>query len=253
MEALGQLTGGLAHDFNNLLSVIIGGIDLAQRNTDPPDPMRNARMLDAAKQAAQQGSTLVRRMLAFSRRRKLAPQIVDVNSSVRSMSELIRRTLGAHVQLECKLESALWQTCLDTNQLESALLNLCLNARDAMPQGGTLEIATNNFSQSAGPQRDDAPVGEYVELSVSDTGEGMGPEIVAHAFEPLYTTKPEGKGSGLGLSQVHAFAKHSGGRVTIESAVGRGTTVKIFLPRFVEETRDAEMLAQTGAEGLGGS
>jgi len=247
MEALGQLTGGLAHDFNNLLSVIIGGIDFALRNTDPPDPARNAQMLDAAKQAAQQGAALVRRMLAFSRRQKLAPQIVDVNSSVRSMSELIRRTLGEHVRLECTLESALWRALVDTNQLESALLNLCVNARDAMPRGGTLEIATNNFFQGGRPQLD-TPLGEYVVLSVSDTGEGMGPEIVAHAFEPLYTTKPEGKGSGLGLSQVHAFAKQSGGRVTIESRVGRGTTVKIFLPRYVEETLDAEMPAQTGAE-----
>jgi signal transduction histidine kinase len=252
MEALGQLTGGLAHDFNNLLSVIIGGIDFAQRNTDPPDPARDARMLNAAKQAAQQGAALVRRMLAFSRRQKLAPQIVDVNSSVRSMSDLIRRTLGEHVRLECTLESALWQTRVDTNQLESALLNLCVNARDAMPQGGTLAIVTRNFTQSAGPQLD-APLGEYVVLSVSDTGEGMAPEIVAHAFEPLYTTKPEGKGSGLGLSQVHAFAKQSGGSVAIESAIGRGTTVKIFLLRYVEESRDIETPAQTGAEGLGDS
>jgi signal transduction histidine kinase len=153
------------------------------------------------------------------------------------MSELIRRTLGEHVQLECILESALWQTRADTNQLESALLNLCVNARDAMPRGGTLAIVTRNFS--------DAPLGEYIELSVSDTGEGMAPEIVAHAFEPLYTTKPEGKGSGLGLSQVHAFAKQSGGRVTIESRVSYGTTVKIFLPRFVEETGDTEISDRT--------
>lgn len=244
MEALGQLTGGLAHDFNNLLSVIIGGIELAQRDFDPPDPARIARMLDSAKQAAQQGAALVRRMLAFSRRQKLAPQVVDVNSLVRSMSELVRRTLGEHVQLECKLEPVLWQTRADTNQLESALLNLCVNARDAMPQGGTLAIVTSNFSQTARPQLG-TPFGEFVVLSVSDTGEGMAPEIVTHAFEPLYTTKPEGKGSGLGLSQVHAFVKQSGGKVTIESDIGRGTTVKIFLPRNVEESGVTEISNRT--------
>ena len=251
MEALGQLTGGLAHDFNNLLSVIIGGIDLAQRQTDPADPAKRAQMLDAAKQAAQQGAALVRRMLAFSRRQKLAPQVVDVNALVRNMSELTRRTLGEHVRMECTLEPALWLTHVDSNQLESALLNLCVNARDAMPQGGTLSLATRNFSGSGGKsQRDDA-IADCVIVSVSDTGEGMTPETVAHVGEPFFTTKPEGKGSGLGLGQVQGFAKQSGGRVTIESEVGRGTTVKIFLPRYVQESRDAETPAKRAAEGLG--
>jgi PAS domain S-box-containing protein len=247
MEALGQLTGGLAHDFNNLLGVIIGGIDLAQRHADPANPEKSAQMLNAARQAAQQGAALVHRMLTFSRRQKLTLQVVDVNSLVRNMLELVRRTLGGQIRLECRLDPDLWPTRADPNQLESALLNLCVNARDAMENGGTLTIITGNI-----PRGDAVAVsstGECVLLAVSDTGPGMDPDTVAHAFEPFYTTKPEGKGSGLGLSQVHGFAKQSGGGTEIESKAGEGTVVKIFLPRCVQESVDQKAPASAGARG----
>jgi len=237
MEALGHLTGGLAHDFNNLLSVIIGGIDFVLQRGDRAEPEKNAQMLDAAKQAAQQGAVLVRRMLAFSRRQTLAPQVVDVNTLVCNMSELLRRTLGGNVRLEIILAPDLWLTRADPNQVESALLNLSVNARDAMPGGGNLIVRTSNCSGDAIPRLGGEPeLARYVLLEVIDTGEGMSPETIEHALEPFYTTKPDGKGSGLGLSQVHTFVQQCNGRIMIESETGHGTTVKLFLPRHDGKT-----------------
>lgn len=226
MEALGQLTGGLAHDFNNLLSVIIGAIEFIQRRLGNADEQRNAQMLDAARQAAQQGAALVRRMLAFSRRQALEPQTVDMNELVGSMKELLQRTLGEDIRLAIDLEPRLWSTRIDPNQFESAVLNLCVNSRDAMPGGGVLTILTRNIDGDA-----DARSSQRVLVAVSDTGEGMSAETIRHAFEPFYTTKPEGVGTGLGLSQVHGFVKRFGGTVAVDSEPGRGTTVKLFLPR----------------------
>jgi PAS domain S-box-containing protein len=211
MESLGQLTGGMAHDFNNLLTVVIGSIDLVQRKRVSED--KAAELLDAARQAGEQGASLVRRLLAFSRRQTLAPQNVDVNALVTGMSELMRRTLGESITLETALGSGVWRTLVDPNQLESALLNLAVNARDAMTEHGTLTIETGNTFLD------------------DDTGSGMPPQTVSRAFEPFFTTKPEGKGTGLGLSQVHGFVKQSGGHVTLSSELGRGTTVSMYLPR----------------------
>ena len=228
MEALGQLTGGLAHDFNNLLGVIIGAIEFVLRRAGAADEEKNGQMLETARQAAQQGAALVRRMLAFSRRQTVAPQTIDVSALVASMGELLKRTLGENIQFETNLASELWFTRADPNQLETALVNLCVNARDAMPMGGKLTIITRNDGSDA----ETVAYSQRVLLAVSDTGEGMSQETIRHAFEPFFTTKPEGKGTGLGLSQVHGFVKRFGGTVTIESEIGHGTTVKLYLPRY---------------------
>jgi PAS domain S-box-containing protein len=231
MESLGQLTGGMAHDFNNLLTVIIGSIDLVQRKRVSEDKVDE--LLDAAKLAGEQGASLVRRLLAFSRRQTLAPQNVDVNRLVTGMSELLRRTLGESVVLETVLGGGVWRTLVDPNQLESALLNLAVNARDAMGEHGKLTIETGNTfldEAYAATQGELAP-GEYVVIAVSDSGTGMSPQTIARAFDPFFTTKPEGRGTGLGLSQVHGFVKQSGGHVALYSEPGQGTTVKMYLPR----------------------
>jgi PAS domain S-box-containing protein len=231
MESLGQLTGGMAHDFNNLLTVIIGSIDLVLRKRVSED--KADELLDAAKLAGEQGASLVRRLLAFSRRQTLAPQNVDVNRLVTGMSELLRRTLGESVGLETILGGALWRTLVDPNQLESALLNLAVNARDAMGEHGKLTIETGNtfLDESYAATQGELAPGEYVVIAVSDSGSGMSPQTIARAFDPFFTTKPEGRGTGLGLSQVHGFAKQSGGHVALHSEPGQGTTVKMYLPR----------------------
>ena len=233
MESLGQLTGGMAHDFNNLLTVIIGSIDLVLRKRVSDE--KAAELLDAARQAADQGASLVRRLLAFSRRQTLAPQNVDVNRLVTGMSELLRRTLGESVVLETVLGGGLWRTLVDPNQLESALLNLAVNARDAMHEHGKLTIETGNtfLDETYADSHSDVQPGQYVQIAVSDTGTGMAQEIIARAFEPFFSTKPEGKGTGLGLSQVHGFVKQSGGHVSLYSEPDLGTTVKMYLPRNV--------------------
>jgi len=235
MESLGQLTGGIAHDFNNLLTVIIGGIDLVLRRRGAAE--KQDELLEAARQAAEQGASLVRRLLAFSRRQTLDPQNVDVNQLVTGMSELIRRTLGESIALETILSTDVWRTLVDRNQLESALLNLAVNAHDAMSESGTLTIETkNNFlDESYAATHGELTPGQYVMIAVSDTGSGMSPQVIARAFEPFYTTKPEGKGTGLGLSQVHGFVKQSGGHVALNSEPGAGTTVKMYLPRHASQ------------------
>ena len=231
MESLGQLTGGIAHDFNNLLTVIIGSVDLVLRRG--VDNERSREFLEAARKAGEQGASLVRRLLAFARRQTLAPQSVDVNRLVSSMTELIRRTLGESVVVETVLGANVWRTRVDPNQLESALLNLAVNARDAMPEHGRLTIETGNTfldDEYAAAHTEVVP-GEYIVVAVSDTGSGMSEQTRERAFEPFFTTKAEGKGTGLGLSQVHGFVKQSGGHVALTSESGHGTTVYMYLPR----------------------
>jgi PAS domain S-box-containing protein len=233
IEALGQLTGGVAHDFNNILTTIMGSVELLQRRAASADSERTARLLAAVQRAAEQGAALTQRLLAFSRQQALAPNIVDVNKLVGAMSALLHRTLGENIAIETVLGAGLWRTYVDPNQLESAIINLAVNARDAMPNGGKLTIETGNthLDDRYAATHSEVKSGQYVMVAVSDTGEGMTSETIMHAFEPFFTTKPEGKGTGLGLSQVHGFVKQSGGHIELYSELGHGTTIKIYLPR----------------------
>ena len=242
MEAVGQLTGGLAHDFNNLLTGIIGnlellGIRLAQGRIKDLD-----RYVAAAQGAATRAAALTHRLLAFSRRQMLEPKPTDINRLVAGMEELIRRTVGPEIAVEVMAAGELWSTLVDQNQLESALLNLCINARDAMPDGGRLKIKTGNkwFDEHAARERD-LPPGEYVSLCVSDTGAGMTRDVMARAFDPFFTTKPVGQGTGLGLSMIYGFVRQSGGQARIYTKLGRGTTVCLHLPRHFSEEDQAEL------------
>ena len=233
MEAVGQLTGGVAHDFNNLLTVIIGGLDTIRR-AQPSDAARVRRAADMALLGAQRAAHLTSRLLAFSRRQPLDPKPLDLNLLMRDMTELLHRTLGETIELEGILAPRLWSAEIDQNQLESAILNLAVNARDAMEQGGKLTIETANTALDEGYAATDAEVipGEYVMVAVSDTGSGMTKEVLARAFEPFFTTKEVGRGTGLGLSMVYGFVKQSGGHVTICSEPREGTTVKLYFPRY---------------------
>jgi signal transduction histidine kinase/CheY-like chemotaxis protein len=232
MEAIGQLTGGLAHDFNNMLSVIMGSLSLIEvRLSRGGGDLQ--RYVDSAMEGAQRAATLTHRLLAFSRQQPLAPQPIDVNKFVAGMSDLLRRTIGEQVRVETVLAGGLWRTRVDPGELESAILNLAVNARDAMPEGGRLTIETANCHLDDNyASEHDVPAGQYVLAAVTDSGSGMAPEVVAQAFEPFFTTKTVGKGTGLGLSQVHGFVKQSGGHVKIYSEPGEGTTIKLYLPRF---------------------
>ena len=233
MEAVGQLTGGVAHDFNNLLTVIIGGLDTIRRSK-PGDEIRVQRAAGMALQGAQRAASLTARLLAFSRRQPLTPQPSDLNVIIRNMTDLFHRTLGETIELEGVLAPRLWTVDVDPNQVESAILNLGINSRDAMPKGGRLTIETANVVLDEGYTATDAEVvpGQYVMVSVSDTGTGMDKETLGRVFEPFFTTKEVGKGTGLGLSMVYGFAKQSGGHVTIYSELGVGTSVKIYFPRY---------------------
>lgn len=235
MEAVGQLTGGIAHDFNNLLTVIQGSLELVGRQGGTVKAESLAQQLGLARSAAERGAALTHRLLAFSRQQALAPQAIDINAHVGSMSELLRRTLGEAVGIETVLAGGLWRCFVDPNQLESALLNLAVNARDAMPNGGKLTIETGNtyLDEEYAAAHSEVTAGQYAMVAVSDTGGGMDAETIARAFEPFFTTKGPGKGTGLGLSQVYGFVKQSGGHVKIYSELGQGTTVKIYLPRHV--------------------
>ncbi|AYV48538.1 histidine kinase [Caulobacter flavus] len=247
MEAVGQLTGGVAHDFNNLLTVIIGGLDTIKRSR-PGDEARIQRSADMALQGAQRAASLTERLLAFSRRQPLAPKPVDANALVRDMTELLHRTLGEQIELEGVLTPRLWPIEVDQNQLESAVINLAVNARDAMPGGGKLTIETANVMLDQAYSDIDAEVtpGQYVSIAVSDSGAGMSKETLARVFEPFFTTKDVGKGTGLGLSMVYGFAKQSGGHVTVYSEEGHGTTVKLYFPRHLGE-QVASVEASTAA------
>ncbi len=227
MEAVGQLTGGIAHDFNNLLTGIIGSLEVVQRRIAQGRHGELAAFAEAATNSANRAAALTQRLLAFSRRQALAPEPLDANELVGGMEMLIRRTIGETIQLELRSARALWRTKCDPNQLESAILNLIINARDAMPEGGRIVVETRNVTGAglAGTE------GEHVAISVADTGHGMSPETVTRAFDPFFTTKPIGQGTGLGLSMVYGFARQSGGFVEIDSRERRGTTVRIYLPR----------------------
>jgi signal transduction histidine kinase/ActR/RegA family two-component response regulator len=229
MEAVGQLTGGIAHDFNNMLAVVVGGIDLAQRRLN--GPRREVLMhLQNAMEGATRAAALTRRLLSFARSEPLLPERVDSRELIRGMSDLLDRTLGERIRIEVDLTPETWPTYVDPHQLENAIVNLAVNARDAMDGQGMMRIATENVTLAAN-EVGDVRSGDYVKISVSDTGCGMTQEVLERAFEPFFTTKPVGKGTGLGLSQIFGFAHQSGGEVGIESEVGRGTVVSIYLPR----------------------
>ena len=250
MEAVGQLTGGLAHDFNNLLAVVIGNLDilqaLAEEHPEAKEPV------DLALKASLGGATLIKQLLAFSRRQALSPKPFDLNALVVSTRELMARTLGEHIEIEMRLAPDLWPALADAAQLESAIANLAINSRDAMPSGGGLTLETGNVTldDTYASVNPDVSAGEYVMLAVSDTGSGIPLELQGRVFEPFFTTKAQGKGSGLGLSMVYGFAKQSRGHVQIYSEVGHGTTIRLYLPRAVEQTRVAPAPAPERSDDL---
>ena len=239
MEAVGQLTGGLAHDFNNLLAGISGSLELMQTRMQQGRLTDVDRYMTAAQSAAKRAAALTHRLLAFSRRQTLDPKPINVNRLVAGMQELIQRTVGPNIPIEVVGASGLWPALVDPSQLENALLNLCINARDAMPDGGRITIETaNKWLDERAASKQDIPQGQYLSLCVTDTGVGMSGEVIARAFEPFFTTKPIGEGTGLGLSMIYGFAHQSGGQVRIYSEVGEGTTVCIYLPRHYGEVVD---------------
>ncbi|TPK81354.1 CHASE3 domain-containing protein [Mesorhizobium sp. B2-4-17] len=233
MEAVGQLTGGIAHDFNNMLAVILSAMNLAQRKLKRGENDIE-KFIEAATDAASRAANLTSRLLAFSRLQPLAPQVVDANRLVTGMSDLLRRALGEGIRIETVLAGGLWKTHADPSQIENAILNLAVNARDAMDNDGKLTIETANsyLDEAYASTHAEVAPGQYVMIAVTDTGAGMSPEVIAKAFEPFFTTKPVNKGTGLGLSQVFGFVKQSGGHVNIYSEPGEGTTITIYLPRF---------------------
>ena len=245
MEAVGQLTGGIAHDFNNLLTGISGSLELLQARVSQGRAADAERYIGAAQGAARRAASLIHRLLAFSRRQTLDPKSTNINRLVAGMEELIRRTVGTGIEIEVVAAGGLWNTLADPNQIENALLNLCINARDAMPEGGRLTVETANRWLDERAARDrDLPPGQYVSLCVSDTGTGMTPDIIARAFDPFFTTKPIGMGTGLGLSMVYGFARQSGGQLRIYSEVGQGTMVCLYLPRHRTKEDDDDLPVQ---------
>lgn len=253
MEAVGQLTGGVAHDFNNLLASIIGGLELMERRIARGDPTGALKYGAAAKESARRAASLTQRLLAFSRRQTLEPKVVDPNVLVSGLQDLIKRSIGPDIALEVIKAPDLWHALIDAPQLENAILNLCINARDAMAGlPGHLEIRTENCTIS-GPRSNAVQAlspGEYVCIAVSDAGTGMTPDVLARAFDPFFTTKPLGAGTGLGLSMVYGFVQQSGGEVRIDSKVGVGTTVRMYLPRFNGEA--PEVVAPDGVGAMSG-
>lgn len=247
MEAVGQLTGGIAHDFNNLLMAIIGNLELIARRVEDE---RIQRYVRNAMHGAQRGAKLVGQLLAFSRKQRLTPEPVDVNELVGTVAEMLSRTLGASIRVDVVTQKDLWPALVDATQLELMLLNLAINARDAMPQGGLLTIETSVLHGVPEDLRTDLKPGEYVCIAVKDTGTGMPPDVLARAFDPFFTTKEPGKGTGLGLSQVYGFARQSGGTAKIESELGRGTVVRILLPRSVDVVVGSDD-RQLGGPGMG--
>jgi PAS domain S-box-containing protein len=248
MEAVGQLTGGIAHDFNNMLAVIMGSLELLNRRFAASDP-RAKRYVDAAKDGVKRAAQLTQRLLAFSRQQPLNPESVSANRLVAGMSDMLRHSLGGAVRLETVLAGGLWRSHVDANQLENAILNLAVNGRDAMPDGGRLTIETANChldERYAAEHLGLAP-GQYVMIAVSDTGAGMSAEVVSRAFDPFFTTKEVGRGTGLGLSQVYGFVKQSGGHVKIYSEPGEGSVVKVYLPRLVGESEE-DLEAETAPD-----
>jgi signal transduction histidine kinase len=233
MEAIGALTGGVAHDFNNLLGIVIANLDRLDRTL--PEDSRAKRSLHSAMSGAERAAGLVQKMLAFARRQPLQPTLVEPNRLIGDLSELLRGALGGVGRQQTELAPDLWPVCVDANQLESVLLNLAVNARDAMPGGGTVAIRTRNVPAAEAATVPDLRAVDHVAIEVADTGCGMSEAVVERAFEPFFTTKAVGQGTGLGLSQVFGFAKQSEGHVALVSRVGEGTTVRIYLPRHRDE------------------
>ena len=253
MEAIGQLTGGVAHDFNNLLQIIVGSLEIIQRGL-PAELTRLGRAAANAMTGARRAAALTQRLLTFARRQPLDPKPLNVNLLVNGMSDMIQRSLGETIAVETVLAAGLWRIEADPNELESAILNLCVNARDAMPEGGRLTIETSNMHIDRAYAAVHAEVmpGQYVSISISDTGAGMSADTIAHAFEPFFTTKPVGQGTGLGLSQVYGFAKQSSGHVAIYSEPGQGTTVRIYLPRYGGAEDESELVDERPVAGGAG-
>ena len=250
MEAVGQLTGGIAHDFNNLLTGIIGSLDLLQVRLRQGRTTEIDRYIAAAQGASKRAAALTHRLLAFSRRQTLDPKQTDVNRLVIGMEELIRRTVGPQITVEVVTAGGLWSTLIDSSQLENALLNLCINARDAMPEGGRITIETANKWLDERVAKDrDLPPGQYLSLCVTDNGTGMTPDVIARAFDPFFTTKPIGQGTGLGLSMVYGFVRQSGGQVRIYSEVGHGTTMCLYLPRHYGDAAETVAAAEPATSG----
>ena len=248
MEAVGQLTGGLAHDFNNLLAGITGSLEMLEQRLGQGRLDALPRYIDAAQGAARRATALTQRLLAFSRRQTLNPRAVNLNRLVGEMEELIRRTMGPGVEIEVVGAGGLWPTLVDPNQMENALLNLCINARDAMPDGGKLTVETaNKWLDDRAAKERELPPGQYVSLCVTDTGSGMSPEVKARAFDPFFTTKPLGQGTGLGLSMIYGFVRQSGGQVRIYSEEGQGSTMCLYLPRHLGEETEGEPLSHPSA------
>jgi PAS domain S-box-containing protein len=250
MEAIGQLTGGIAHDFNNLLQGIVGALNMVQKRVTEGRISDIGRFLKGALASAERASALTHRLLAFSRRQPIDPRPLDLNQLVRSIQELLKRSLGEGIRMKVRGADDLWLVRCDANQLENAILNLGINARDAMSPGGTLSIETHNVTLDAAQAAlRELPAGDYVCLSIGDTGTGMTPEVQARAFDPFYTTKPIGQGTGLGLSMVYGFVRQSQGSVRIESVLGQGTTIEICLPRYVGELEpEVDMSNQAPAQ-----
>ena len=244
MEALGQLTGGIAHDFNNMLGVIMGSLDLVMRRIAKGD-FAIQRFLDAATVATERAATLTQRLLAFARQQPLSPRPLDANRMIVNMSELLHSTLGEHIQIETVAGARLWTVHADLQQLENAILNIAINARDAMPDGGKLTIETANtyLDEAYSRQNPEVTPGQFAMIAITDTGRGMPPEVAVRAFDPFFTTKAAGKGTGLGLSQVYGFVKQSNGHVKVYSELGAGTTVKIYLPRLIGEADEIRRAA----------
>ena len=239
MEAVGQLTGGIAHDFNNLLTVISGNLETLQRRMPKREDSSLQRYISSALQGASRAALLTHQLLAFSRRQALDPKSVSVNSLITRTSELLRRTLPEDISIETVLAGGVWNTFVDANQLENCLLNLAVNARDAMPNGGKLTIeAANVYLDEEYAASAEVSSGQYVGIFISDTGIGMTVETATRAFDPFFTTKEVGRGTGLGLSQVYGFVKQSGGHVKIYSEIGVGTTLKLYLPRLISNEAD---------------
>jgi len=251
MEAVGQLTGGIAHDFNNLLQGITGALDRVQHRIAEGRIKDVDRFLKAAVDSANRAASLTHRLLAFSRRQTLDPRALDPNRLIAGMEDLIRRTMGPTVKVEVVGAGGLWPIRVDASQLENSLLNLCINARDAMPDGGVLTIETANkwLDERAAKERE-LPPGQYVSLCVTDSGIGMAPDVIARAFDPFFTTKPMGQGTGLGLSMIYGFVRQSGGQVRIYSEEGKGTTMCLYFPRHLgtaeEEVSEADQIMERG-------
>jgi len=252
LEAVGQLSGGIAHDFNNLLMIVIGNLETVQRLVRSQTNPNLTRAVNNAMRGAQRAGALTSRLLAFSRRQALDPRPINVNAFLTSIVDFLYRTLGEQIEIQTVGAAGLWQIEVDANQLESAIVNLAINGRDAMPQGGKLTIEASNSFVDHEYNRINPEInpGQYVQIAVTDTGSGMSPETLAHAFEPFYTTKEVGRGTGLGLSQVYGFVKQSGGHVKLYSEAGQGTTVRLYFPRHVGRgSQEDDYQDEEGAEG----